>query len=39
MYATLITASARWRGMRMTPKILRALDQLRVTEQKEKVAA
>jgi len=39
MYATLITASARWRGVRMTPKILRAPDQLRVTEQNEKVAA
>jgi hypothetical protein len=25
----LITASARWRGVRMTPNLLRALDQLR----------
>jgi putative transposase len=29
MYATLITASRRWRGIVMTPKILRALDKLR----------
>jgi transposase-like protein len=29
MYATLITASRTWRGIVMTPKILRALDQLR----------
>jgi len=27
--ATLITAAAQWRGVRMTPKILRALDALR----------
>jgi hypothetical protein len=39
MYATLITASARWRGVRMTAKILRALDQTRATEKNEKVAA
>lgn len=29
MYATLITASRRWRGVRMTTQILRQLDQLR----------
>ena len=29
MYATLITASRTWRGIPMTPKILRALDTLR----------
>lgn len=39
MYATLITASAQRRGVRMTPKILRALDQLRSTERKDKIAA
>jgi putative transposase len=30
MYATLITASRTWRGIPMTPKILRALDKLRI---------
>jgi transposase-like protein len=30
MYATLITASRRWRGIRMTTHILRKLDRLRV---------
>jgi transposase-like protein len=30
LYATLITASRTWRGIPMTPKILRALDKLRV---------
>jgi transposase-like protein len=41
LFATLITASARWRGVRMTPKILRALDALRSDEarQKEQSAA
>jgi transposase-like protein len=29
VYATLITASQKWRGIRMTPKILRALDGVR----------
>jgi transposase-like protein len=29
IFATLITASAKWRGIRMTSKILRALDALR----------
>ena len=29
MYATLITAARTWRGIPMTPKILRALDKLR----------
>jgi transposase-like protein len=29
IFATLITAATRWRGVRMTPKILRALDALR----------
>jgi putative transposase len=29
MYATLITASRRWRGVRMTTQILRQLDRLR----------
>ena len=29
VFASLITASQRWRGIRMTPKILRALDALR----------
>jgi transposase-like protein len=41
LFATLITASARWRGVEMTPAILRKLDQLRseVTTSKEEVAA
>jgi transposase-like protein len=30
VFATLITASKKWRGVQMTPKILRALDKLRV---------
>jgi putative transposase len=30
VYATLITAAQKWRGIPMTPKILRALDKLRV---------
>ncbi len=30
VYATLITAAQRWRGIPMTPRILRALDKLRV---------
>lgn len=30
LYATLITAAAKWRGVHMTPQILRALDKLRV---------
>lgn len=30
IFATLITAAERWRGVRMTPKILRALDALRL---------
>ena len=29
VYATLITAAQKWRGILMTPRILRALDQLR----------
>jgi transposase-like protein len=29
VFATLITAAEQWRGVRMTPKILRALDALR----------
>ena len=29
IFATLITAAARWRGVQMTPQILRALDALR----------
>ena len=44
LFATLITASKRWRGIPMTPAILRKLDQLRSdvttsTETKEEVAA
>jgi transposase-like protein len=31
VFASLITASQRWRGIRMTPKILRALEALRST--------
>ena len=41
LYATLVTASAKWRGVRMTPAILRRLDALRretLTEQNEAVA-
>ena len=41
LYATLITASATWRGVRMTPAILRKLDALRkeaFTESNEAVA-
>jgi transposase-like protein len=30
VFATLVTASQKWRGVKMTPKILRALDKLRV---------
>jgi len=29
VFATLLTASQRWRGLRMTPRILRELDQIR----------
>jgi transposase-like protein len=29
IFASLITAAAKWRGIRMTPKILRTLDTLR----------
>jgi len=32
LFATLITAAEQWRGVRMTPKILRALDALRTDE-------
>ena len=41
LFATLITAAARWRGVRMTPQILRALDALRPEEapRKDKAAA
>jgi len=41
LFATLITASRTWRGVTMTPAILRKLDQLRsqMTETKEEVAA
>jgi len=40
MYATLITASQTWRGVKMTPKIRRVLDQMRATmEGKEKKVA
>jgi putative transposase len=42
LFATLITASARWRGVEMTPAILRKLDQLRSevsTSKVEDVAA
>ena len=41
LYATLITASARWRGVVMTPVILRKLDRLRgeTTTRTEEVAA
>ncbi len=40
MYATLITASQTWRGVKMTPKIRRVLDQMRETmESKEKKVA
>jgi len=40
IYATLITASQTWRGVKMTPKIRRVLDQMRETmESKEKKAA
>jgi transposase-like protein len=42
LYATLITASAKWRGVPMTPAILRKLDTLRgetMTKTTEEVAA
>ncbi len=29
VFATLLTASQRWRGLRMTPRILRELDAIR----------
>jgi hypothetical protein len=29
VFATLLTAAQRWRGVRMTPRILRELDALR----------
>ena len=41
LFATLITASAKWRGVKMTPAILRKLDVLRrenKVETKEAVA-
>lgn len=41
IFATLITAAEQWRGVRMTPKILRALDALRAdgTPQQDQAAA
>jgi transposase-like protein len=41
VYATLITASKRWRGLVMTPKILRQLDGIRqeLSNQRQMVAA
>lgn len=41
IFAALITASERWRGIRMTPRILRALDALRPEDvrRKEQAAA
>lgn len=40
VYATLITASQTWRGVKMTPKIRRVLDQMRETmESKERKVA
>ena len=41
MFATLLTAARKWRGVRMTPQILRALDKLRVETpaRKEQAAA
>lgn len=41
VFATLITASQKWRGVQMTSKILRALDKLRVegTASKDRAAA
>lgn len=41
LFATLITASRTWRGVTMTPAIIRKLDQLRsqMTETKEEAAA
>jgi len=38
VFATSVKASESWHGVRMTPEILRALDQLRVqpTEQRER---
>jgi len=41
IFATLITASQKWRGVRVTPKILRALDALRTegAPQREQSAA
>ena len=41
LFATLITAAEKWRGVRMTPRILRALDALRPEEapRKEQAAA
>jgi transposase-like protein len=36
LFATLLTAAEQWRGIRMTPQILRALDALRPEEAWEK---
>lgn len=36
LFATLITAAEKWRGVRMTPPILRALDALRSDEARQK---
>ena len=41
VFATLIAASRKWQGIKMTPQMLRALDKLRVVApvQKEQAAA
>ena len=41
LFATLITAAEKWRGVRMTPQIIRALGALRaeVAHRKEQAAA
>jgi len=39
LYATLVNASRTWRGVVMTPKILRALDLLRANKEEKKLAA
>ncbi|MGH7410828.1 MAG: transposase, partial [Candidatus Methylomirabilis sp.] len=41
LFATLLTAAEKWRGVRMTPKTLRALDALRTegAPRKEQAAA
>jgi len=39
VYASLVTASRKWRGVIMTPKILRQLDQIRQAKEEKALAA